>query len=221
VVAVVGNLENDLILEQLPQREEFRRNLGFGPDDVVVFVLSTWGDHCLWNTIGDTLLEQARRLQGQFKFVLSAHPHEYAQKPDGQRVWGEYLRTQGQHGFLIREPSENWMPYMIASDIVLSDYTGLIEYAVLLEKPLVLAPVPDELIWKGSITARVREFSPIVDKLTLRECLEIAQLSYPFDRLRKLAREAHPYPGEAPHRIRREVYNLLGIPPLSNERTHA
>ncbi len=36
-------------------------------------------------------------------------------------------------GFIVREPSESWIPYMVASDIVVSDFTGLIEYAVLLE----------------------------------------------------------------------------------------
>jgi hypothetical protein len=182
-------------------------------------VLSTWGEFCLWRTVGDALLEQARELQGRYKFVLSAHPHEYAVKPEGQRIWGEYLRTQQQYGFLIREPSESWIPYMVASDIVVSDYTGLIEYAVLLDKPLVLSPVPEALIWKGSVTAKVREFSPILQDRELRDCLEIAERLYPFEQLRELAREANPFPGQAAQRIRREVYDLLGISMSSQSRS--
>jgi hypothetical protein len=211
VVTVVGNLENDIVTSQIAQREEFRRKLGFGSGEVAVFVLSTWGEHCLWRTVGDALLEQARQLQGRYKFILSAHPHEYAIRPDGQRIWGEYLRTQQQYGFLVREPSENWIPYMVASDIVISDYSGLIEYAVLLGKPLILSPVPKELIWEGSVTAKVRDFSPLLQDRQLVDCLQIAQSSYPFDKLRELAQEANPYPGQAAQRIRREVYGLLGM----------
>jgi GNAT superfamily N-acetyltransferase len=214
VVTVVGNLENDRVLAQAPRREEFRRNFGFGPDEIVVFVLSTWGDHCLWRTIGDKFLEQARELLAEYRFVLSAHPHEYAIRPEGERIWGEYLRTQRQHGFLIREPSEEWIPYMVATDIVISDYTGLIEYAVLLGKPLILSPVPKELIWQGSVTAKVRDFSPLLNGRSLRECIAVARHSYPFGKLQELAREANPYPGEAAQRIRREVYSLLGLSAL-------
>jgi hypothetical protein len=88
VVVVVGNLENDRLMAQSARRDEFRRQFGYKPDDVVVFVVSTFGKYCLWHTMGDSLLEAARGLLGQFTFVLSAHPHEYRRKPPGERVWG-------------------------------------------------------------------------------------------------------------------------------------
>ena len=62
IVTVVGNLENDKVVANAGRREELRAQFGFAPDDVVVYVLSTWGEHCVWHTIGDGLLEQARTL---------------------------------------------------------------------------------------------------------------------------------------------------------------
>jgi GNAT superfamily N-acetyltransferase len=212
-VVVVGNLENDRVLAQVGRRDEFRRQLGYVPEDVVVFILSTWGDRCLWNVIGDELLAEARNLREEFKFILSAHPHEYRPKPAGQRVWGEYLRLQRVYGFVVREPSESWIPYMIACDVVLSDYTGLIEYAALLEKPIVLTPVAEELIWKDSLTWKIRQFALILsDARMLRECLLKTKDGYPFEKLHELAQTIHPHPGEAAKRIRKEIYDLLGIP---------
>jgi hypothetical protein len=214
VLVVVGSLENDRLLEQVSRREEFRRQLGYEREDVVVLVLSTWGEHCLLHTMGDELLAEARRLQPEFKFIFSAHPHEYRPQPGGKRVWGEYLRSQRVHGFTVREPSQSWIPYLVASDIVVTDHTGLVENAALLEKPIIMVPVPEDRVWKHSVTWKIRQFVPILrDATMLRECLLRARTDYPRERLHELARTVHPHRGEAAERIRREIYALLRLPP--------
>jgi hypothetical protein len=219
VVAVVGDLQNDNLLAQTARREGFRKELGFGPRDTVVFFLSTWGPHCLLHQMGDELLRQARALQNEFRFMLSAHPHEYRPQPDGQRVWGEYLRSQRQYGFIVREPSEDWIPYLVASDIVVSDYTNLVQSAALLEKPIILTPVPDDVLCQGSTTWQLRQFAPVLnDARRLREYLVETREDYPRDKLRNLARTVHPHRGEAAERIRGEIYALLRLPPPGGSR---
>jgi hypothetical protein len=214
VLVVVGSLENDRLLEQTSRREEFRRQLGYEREEVVVLVLSTWGEHCLLRTMGDELLAEARGLLPDFKFIFSAHPHEYRPKHNGERVWGEYLRSQRGHGLTVREPSESWIPYMVASDIVVSDHTGLVEHAALLEKPIIMVPVPEGVIWRHSATWKIRQFAPILHNVhMLRECLGRAKTDYPRDKLHELALTLHPHRGEAAERIREEVYKLLRIPP--------
>ncbi|MBN2137844.1 MAG: hypothetical protein JW720_08555 [Sedimentisphaerales bacterium] len=213
IFRVVGSMEHDDLLAQADRRDEFRLELGYKPRDVVVLILSTWGEHCLFHTMGDELLEEARKMRGEFKFILSAHPHEYRPKPAGQRVWGEYLRSQREFGFVVREPSESWISYLVASDIVLSDYTCLAQSAVLLEKPIILTPVPEELIWRGSVTWKIRQFAPILnDARELRQALTSAMNTYPMEKLHELAKSMNPHPGEAAVRIRKEIYDLLGIP---------
>jgi hypothetical protein len=210
IVTVVGSLENDRVLENTARRDEFRGSLGYAQQDIVVLILSSWGEHCLWHTMGDSLLEEARRLMRQYKFVLSAHPHEYRAQPPGQRVWGEYLRSQRQYGFIVREPAENWIPYMVASDIVVSDFTGLLQYAVLLEKPIVLTPVPKQAMWEDFVATRIRKIVPMLPNAqSLRERLADARERYPREKVREIAEFVHPHPGEAAGRIRKEIYRLL------------
>ncbi len=213
VVTVVGNLENDQVLDRVHDRGSIRRSLGYSPNDVAVFIISTWGEYCLWHIMGDGLLEEARNLLGEFKFILSAHPHEFRADTKSNRIWGEYLRTQRQYGFLVREPSDSWIPYMIAADIVISDYTGLIEYAVLLNKPIILTPVPDNNIWKDSIIGKIRQFAPLLNNpKRLREYLMNALSNYPLPKLLELNKDIYCHPGEAAVRIRQEIYSLLKIP---------
>jgi len=215
VIAVVGNLHDDQMLELAARRDDLRRNLGVQPDEKVVFVLSTWGPDCLFRTIGDAVLAEARKLQLEFRFVLNIHPLEYRPQPAGERVWGEYLRTQRQHGFLVREPTEDWMRYMVACDIVLTDHTSLALHGALLGRPPVYAPVRDELLEPGSLVWRLREIAPTIraDAADLRARLCQALNSFPKDALNRLAREINSCPGSSADRIRDELYSLLTVAP--------
>ena len=218
LIVVVGSIANDKLLAMRDRRDEFRRRFGFMPDDTVVFVLSTWRKECFFEIVGDAFLKEARKLMGEFKFVLTIHPNEYRSKPPGQRVWGDYLRSQRKHGFVVREPSEDWLPYMLACDIILTDHTSLQAYGILLEKPLICVPVPDDIIWRDSATWKVREFAPVLDDMrNLRKALLEAKTNYPMDRLKQLASEMNPYPGQSAERIRKEIYELLDLtPPKGN-----
>ncbi len=212
VVAVVGSIANDKLLAKCDERDEIRRGFGFQPNDIVVFVLSTWRKQCLFETVGDAFLEEAKKLTGEFKFVLTVHPNEYLPKPPGQRVWGEYLRTQKQYGFIVREPSEDWKPYIVACDIILTDHTCVAEYGVILGKPIIRVPVPDGYIWEGSVTWKIGEFAPVLsDMRNLSTALREAKTNYPMGKLKGLANEMNPYAGQSAERIKSEIYKLLGL----------
>jgi len=216
IVAVVGIPGDDKTLAHLPRRREYREQFGFSPSDVVVFVMSTWGPDNLFNRMGDKILEETRRLRKEFRFILTTHPHEYRPAAPGQRVWGEHLRSQRAHGFVVREPSESWIPYMVACDVILTDHTALALHGVPLRRPVVVVPIPDEVLEQGGPIWRLREISPMIkeDASDLRDCLWSAKNNYPFDRLEQLARELNSYPGNAAGRIREEVYKLLGMSPV-------
>lgn len=211
-IVVTGKLMYDSVLSQVEHREEFRRRLGIGRDTTAVFVLSTWRPDSLIESVGDAFLEESRKLLTEFKFIISVHPNEYVAERPGQRVWGEYLCAQRKYGYIIREPDEDFIPYMVACDIVLTDHTCLADYAILLQKPIICVPVNHEYIWKGSITWQLYQFAPILnDMRNLREALLKAKNDYPFEKLTELASSMNPCPGEAAERIRKEVYALLQI----------
>ena len=213
VIAVVGSPYDDLVLEEAKRRDGIRRELGYAPDDVVVFVLSSWGPECLFRTVGEGILKEIGTCKGEFKFILSAHPNEYRERPDGQRVWGEYLRTQACEGVVIREPDEPWVSYMVACDIIVTDHTSMAQYGAVLRRPIVYVPVPDSSVVKGTATWRLREISPVYGGLgDLRKVLCQARDSYPFDKLEEIALDLNSCPGQSAQRIREEVYSLLKLP---------
>lgn len=210
-IVVVGNLVYDSLLGQVERREYFRRELGIEADQTAVLVLSTWRDECLFRSVGDAFLAESRKLLGTFRFILSIHPNEYLPRPSGDRVWGEYVRTQRQYGYIVREPEDDFVPYLVASDIVLSDHTCLVEYAALLQKPIICVPVKPDYIWNGSVTWEIFQFTPILsDMCNLREALlRVKANDYPLDRLKELALTMNPHPGQTADRIRDEVYAML------------
>ncbi len=216
VISVVGSLRHDKALAFNAQREAIRREMGFRPDDKVVFVLSAWGPHALFNTIGDQFLAEARKLIGDFQFILNVHPNEYRKRPDGGRVWGEYLRTQAQYGFVIRERDDSWMHYMAACDIVVSDHTSLALNAALLDKPIVQVPINKSVIEEGAFSWRLNQITLklLPDASNLREALVQAVQAYPFEQMRELAAEINSWPGESAYRARRELYELLKLPEI-------
>lgn len=215
VVTVVGSASDDKMLAKASHRAEYRHRFGFKPDDIVVFAMGTWGPHSLFQQMGDAILTRARELQGQFRFILSVHPIEHRPKPAGERVWGDYVREQSKDGFIIREPWEDWVPYMIASDIILADHTSLALHGVLLGRPFVYCPVPDELVEAGTVIRQIRDISPTIraDASNLRQALLEASDNYPLDKLPEIATQMNSCPHRAADRIREEVYEQLQLPP--------
>ena len=214
VVVTVGSMLADKALIHSHRRDEYREQFGFKADEQVVFVMSTWGEHSVFHRYGDALIDEMKELLSEnYRFILSAHPIEYKPREDGKRVWGEYLRELTKEGFDYRDCSDDWPPYMAASDILLTDHTSLALFGAVLSKPAIYTDFPDELIVEGSYTWKFRELSPIFKEADqLRDCLERAAKSYPTDRLKNLAGDITSYPGEAFERVSREIYELLGLP---------
>lgn len=212
VIKVVGHPDIDRLPAAVAQRDAFRSQLGFAPNDRVVFFLSTWGPHSLFHVMGDALLEQAGQMQSTHRFILSIHSHEYRPAPAGKRTWGPYLESLAPDGFIVRPPREDWLPYLIASDCVVSDYCGLIEYAVRLQKPLVFTPTPAELIWKSSLMWKARQSFPVItDATQLPTAIETAMaMPHPIDTL-PTASTAEKHPGTTETNIRREICALLNL----------
>lgn len=212
-IAVVGSLGDDRLLAENTRREEYRERLGLQPDDIAVLVMSTYGPTSLFHRVGDALLAEALRLQDQFRFILSAHPAEYRPRGPGERVWGEFVESQAEHGFLVRRPSESWVPYVIVCDIVLTDHTSVSVHGAILGRPLVFVPIAEGAVEPGSVIQQLRDISPVIqeDSSDLRDALFEALNSYPFDKMRDLVDRMNSCPGQAASRMRQEAYALLGL----------
>ena len=216
-LSVVGDMRLDKMISKAKDREAVRRGLGFEPDDVVVFVISTWGPGNLFDTIGDPLLEAIGKLQTEFRFVLSAHYAQYHAEPDVKHIWGEYLPTQTvKYGFQTREQDEDWADYFVACDIVIADHGSLVNASTLLGRPLIFSPFPKELglhnyIVEGSPIACLHEISPTLapDASNLGDCLRLVAREYPYDKLKDVSLMISSCPGQSAEKMRQVTYDLL------------
>jgi hypothetical protein len=214
IIQVVGNPKYDELLSKVARREEIRKDLGFSPDDTVVFVTSTFREPSLLEAYGDEILAAAKPLIGRFQFVISGHPSLYNVGYQGKHNWPEFLPNLRGQGFCVRDPEEDFAPYMIAANLLMTDHTGLCVYGALLEKPAIFTVIEDKYILKDSPTWRYRAISPVLTDVTSLEPTILSAIrDYPYDRLRELAHDIHPYTGQSENRIRAAVYGLLNLPP--------
>ena len=212
VIKVVGHPDLDRLPAAAAQRDSYRAQLGFAPNDRVVLFLSTWGPNSLCHIMGDALIEQARQMQSTHRFILSVHSHEYRPKA-GARVWGDYFESLASEGFTVRNPHDDWLPYLVASDCVVSDHCGLNEYAVRLHKPLVFTPIPDSRIWKSSLTWAARQTFPIITQGSeLPSAITTAMATAHADHVPVLPSSSEVQVGATETNIRREIYELLKLP---------
>lgn len=212
VIEVVGSPLADDILDADDSRNAVRDKMGVDPGTKVVFVLSTWGEHSLLHTMGDTIIEEARRLmqRTEFRFIITAHPHDYRSRRSDGLTWEAYLELLISKGFFVRKPHESWIPAMVASDVLLTDHTSLAVYGALIGRPSVWVPVPDMLIAPNSILWQLREISPCLDQPSkLGEVLTRAITETPHQQLLAIRERITSFPGQSRERMRHELLRLL------------
>ena len=215
-IKVIGSVQHDELIAAQASRKVFRRALKLCEEDIALLVLITWGPNSLLEVLGEEFVHEAARLTDKFKFFFALHPNEFRTKSDGNPGWGMRLQSQQYPGLRFREISESLIPYMIASDIVISDHTSLVQSAVLLRKPVIVSPVPGEFMRKGSVTAELFGFAPMLSQARdLEAVLGQAYFSYPAESLNDLANSMHSFPSQALNNAKDAIYSLLRLPPFS------
>lgn len=171
IVEFVGSKDSDRLEEEQKRREEYRKKIGIHPNERFIVVFGSWDKDSLFHYLGNSLItELSHMLTSNYKVALSIHPLEYLEdsayqskvQDCTQKPLGKYVDNLSQKGFIIRKPKEDYVPYLIASDLVISDYSSLAELAVLARKKLMLSYFPIEKVWKTSMIARIRKNVPII-----------------------------------------------------------
>lgn len=208
---VVGSLICDRLVEMSCNRDAIRQRLGIAQNEILVLVLGTFGPTGLYNMMGESLLPELRRNTGRFRFALSIHPLEYITKPGEDISWGERLSAMRSEGFLVLDPGDDWEPYMVACDIILTDHTSLALYGVALGRHYVYAPVPDGAVEENGPGWQLQAISPILnrDASNLLECLDHALTAYPTGMLKEVFEKISSYPGKSRSKVSEQVYALL------------
>ena len=146
------------LMDMQSEKEACRKKLGISFDETVVAVFGSWGSDSLFHAVGKALIDQARPLQKSgYRFILSIHPKEYNKYDETIEPLGSFVDSLADEGFIVRNPKESSIDYMVASDIVICDYSTLCEEAMLAGKPVILSEFPISRVWKHSVIAEYKK----------------------------------------------------------------
>ncbi len=127
---VVGYPKLDDYFNGVLTRESARQELGIDGDATVVLYAPTLGDLCTYEIYAEALTEVASRVE-----VLSQlHPVSYLK--EGPRFEGLRSRTR------MISPLRAGIEAVVAADVVLTDYSGVIFEACATDTPVVLLDQP-------------------------------------------------------------------------------
>ncbi len=148
----------------LKRRQEYRRLLGVAPDTCLVGLFGTWRENSLFHVLGEGIFDACQSLLGSgYQFLFSIHPNEYAPYDPSLLPMGPLVEAQRARGMLVRSPKEDFLPFLVACDIVISDFSSLAESAILAGRKLIFSPYPDGMVWKHSLTAQARQVLPTLE----------------------------------------------------------
>lgn len=198
--------------QELDQYHFYRQKLGINANETFVTVFGSWNKDSLFHVLGSDFLDAAKSLQNSgFRFMLSIHPREYIRYDNTLEPLGEEIESKRSEGFLVRSPNEDWLPYLIASDIVICDYSSMYELAIMAKKKLIFSSFPYDRVWKYSVAARIFNDIPILTNEQDLRSLLINTKNAPLNPIiLKYRNEVMP-PNAMKYEeiVRRETNNLL------------
>lgn len=151
--------------EASEQKEEYKKELGIPAERKVVSVWGSWGEESLFHTLGEDLFRVCEKLKQQgYAFIFSIHPREYQRYDTQIEPLGEKVEACREKGMIVRSPKQDWLPYMMASDVVLIDYSAMLSLAVLAGKKIIQTDFPEGKVWKRSMYAELRNVFPVISR---------------------------------------------------------
>ncbi|NLN05511.1 MAG: hypothetical protein GX166_12000 [Clostridiaceae bacterium] len=216
LVRHVGAKDGDLIEREIDNYTMYRKKLGIKAEETLVCVFGTWRKESLFQYLGREFLEAMGRMTGKgYKFVLSIHPREYAKYDEDVEPMGPVLEEYAQkYGFIVRHPSDSFIPYLIASDMVISDYTSLYENAILAGKKLCFSYFPQYSVGELSIADSMRNEIKVLRREDIKDLekqlKEIQDADYSAV-LEKYKKEIYPGMGVYKSRVNEITRELVGL----------
>jgi hypothetical protein len=213
VVVVAGDPCFDRMLASVRLREVYRRALGVGPAQHLVFVTSTWSPGSLFGQHPDFLFRLAAELpKDKYCIAAALHPNIWGWSGRRQVVsWhADCLRL----GVRLLPPEEGWRAAAIAADRVIGDHGSVTFYAAAMGVPVLLGAFPEDDIAIDSHIGRLRAIAPLLtwDK-PLRQQVDEAIHAYSVDNYAAFRNDVSSRPGESAHILRREMYRLMRLAP--------
>lgn len=145
------------------QKKDYQRQLGITEGKKVISIWGSWNKESLFHVLGKELFDVCKELKKiGYEFIFSIHPREYQRYSEQIEPLGALVENQRNNGFLVRSPGEDWLPYMMASDMIIVDYSAMLSLAILAGKKVILSDFPDSRIWKKSMYYEIKKTFPVI-----------------------------------------------------------
>lgn len=191
-------------------RERYRAALGVLPHQRLVLLSSTWGAESLIGTHPGLPAELLAQLPAdEFRVALVLHPNVWS----GHGAWQVRVLQQAavEAGLLTVDPTDGWQQALVASDVVIGDHGSVTLYGAATGKPVLLAAFGSEAV-TGTAGYGLRTAATWLDVgAPVAGQLEAEIAAHRPDRFSDVTARAFAEPGTALPRLRRLVYDLLGL----------
>lgn len=173
-VVWTGHKYSQLFDDEMLKYKQYRDELKIKENQKTIFIVGSWNDNSLFHKLGTEFLEKIKELakNNKYKFILSVHPLEYLSEDEykkyntSQSPMGGMIDELEQHGCIVRKPGTDFMPYLIASDLVFCDYSSMSDNAIMAEKNIVYSEFPDDNLFKLSSPYRLKKVLPVVKNVS-------------------------------------------------------
>lgn len=210
-LALVGWPKLDAMVNGLFQRDEILSRLGLHPERQTVLYAPSHTTYSSLYTMGEEVVETVMKIG--LNLIIKLHDLLY--DPTRNPVnWQERLsRYEGNGVATVRD--YDVCPYLVVSDILISDASSVANEFTLLDRPIVFVDCPDLIeayrktvdleTWGRKIGYTVKDTNQLA--AALRRAIEMPQ---EHSRIRtEAAKDIFYKPGTATERAVREIYTLL------------
>lgn len=165
-----SNSSVDIVRDACKNKEKYRKELGINDDELAVFVYSTWNVNSLVHRLGEQFFKQLKQIKSingkKVKFFLSVHPKEYYKYDKNLQPMGQVAESYAGDNIFIRKPSQDWLPYIAASDIVIGDQSSMLEFCIMANKKIVLSVTDTTKLHDTSVVKQAYNCLPLIDDKT-------------------------------------------------------
>ncbi|MFI7008622.1 translation initiation factor 2 [Streptomyces sp. NPDC050145] len=215
---VIGDPTLDRLLASRPLRDRYRAALRTGPRTLIALT-STWGPHSLLGRHPDLPARLAAELpHDEYQLALIVHPNEWSRL--GPYELGQRLEPALAAGLVLPHPREEWGAALIAADALVTDHgSTALYYAAVGARPMAAAAGRGcgELIPTSPMGKLLDGIPELIRAEDLVDTLAACRL----EPVREAARAAFAHEGDALHRLRGELYELLDLTPRPGRRDAA
>lgn len=211
IARVIGDPMVDQIDGHMALREMYRADLDIGPDERLVVVTSTAGEHCLWKDWPDLLHRLVTELpRSRYRVIAILHPHlHYAFGGQLMHALQPSLRL----GLRVVQPEQDWAVPLIAADWCLGDHGSVLQYATRTPAALLTAAFHRESVFPGTVRSELGDLVPALSRTKPIETqLLDAARSEVRERYGHLGELLSSESGEFAANLRRLVHEELAVP---------